>query len=186
MNRINRYCPLTDADKELVASLFTRRSLAKGEFFLQEGKPCRELGFVNKGILCYYVTQDGAEMVHNFVMENEFICNYDSLINKTLSQKNIMALEPAELLVISADKLQQLYSGITNGDRFGRLHMEQVYTDAIRHIVAFYTSSPQQRYAELVAHRSSLLQRVPQYYIASYLGIKPQSLSRIRKRMQLS
>lgn len=170
-------------DIEIVESLFDTKTLAKGELFLQEGKICRDLGFINKGLVFYYVTNDGTEVVHNFAMENEFVCNYDSLINKTPSQKNIIALEPTELLCISYNKLLQLYKSISNGEKFGRLHMEDVYTDAIKHIISFYTDTPQHRYAEFVRTRKELLQRVPQYYVASYIGIKPQSLSRIRKRM---
>lgn len=183
INRIKQYIELSKKDIAVIETLFEKRTLIKGEMFLQEGKICRDLGFINKGLVCYYVTSDGTEVVHAFAMENEFICNYDSLINKTVSYKNIIALEPTELLCISSNKLQQLYNTISNGERFGRLHMEDVYTDAIKHIISFYTDSPQQRYGEFVRNRKELFQRVPQYYVASYIGIKPQSLSRIRKRL---
>jgi CRP-like cAMP-binding protein len=183
INRIKKYIQLSNDDIAVIETLFDNRTLRKGELFLQEGKICRDLGFINKGLACYYVTSDGAEVVHNFAMENEFICNYDSLINKTVSYKNIIALEPTELLCISRNKLQQLYNTISGGERFGRLLMEGVYTDAIKHLISFYTGSPQERYGEFIRNRKELLQRVPQYYIASYIGIRPQSLSRIRKRM---
>ncbi|ULQ54303.1 Crp/Fnr family transcriptional regulator [Flavihumibacter fluvii] len=183
IHRIKQYIQLSDSDITVIETLFDKKTLVKGEFFLQEGKICRELGFINKGLVCYYVTVNGTEVVHNFAKEHEFICNYDSFINKTVSHKNVIALEHTEMLCISFQKLQQLYKTISSGERFGRLHMEDVYTDAINHIISFYSSSPQQRYREFVQNRKELLLRVPQYYIASYLGIKPQSLSRIRKRM---
>jgi CRP-like cAMP-binding protein len=183
VSRIEHYIPLSGEDISLIESLFSEKTLVKGELFLQEGKICKELGFIIKGLVCYYVTPDGNEVVHNFARENEFICNYDSFINKTSSHKNIIALEPTDLLIISFDKLQQLYKSISCGERFGRLHMEQVYSEAIKHIISFYTGSPQQRYNEFVQQHKELVQRVPQYYIASYIGIKPQSLSRIRKRL---
>jgi CRP-like cAMP-binding protein len=186
IKKIKQYIQLSDHDIPVIESLFTERVLAKGGLILQEGKICRELGFINKGLVCYYVTQDGNEVVHNFGKENEFICNYDSLINKTASQKNIIALESTELLVISFDNLQKLYETIPAGEKFGRLLLEDVYTDAIKHIISFYTDSPQKRYDEFVHQHKDLVQRVPQYYIASYIGIKPQSLSRIRKRMTRS
>ena len=122
-------------------------------------------------------------MVHNFAKENEFVCNFDSFIRKTASQKNIIALEPTELLVISWDNLQKLYKTLSNGEKFGRLLIEDVYTEAIKHIISFYTESPQHRYLEFIQEHKELVQRIPQYYIASYVGVKPQSLSRIRKRM---
>lgn len=184
--KISQYIPLSPADQRFLETVCVPRTLAKGELWLQEGKICRELGFINKGLVCYYVTNDGLECVHNFALEGDFIGNFDSLINKTVSQKNIVALEPTELLTISYDNLQRLYSELPQGDRFGRLLMEEIYTAAISHIISFYTATPQQRYEAFAATRADLLQRVPQYYIAAYLGIKPQSLSRIRKRLQLS
>jgi CRP-like cAMP-binding protein len=183
INRIRKYIPLSNKDISVIESLFIPRTLKKGELFLKEGRICKELGFINKGLVCYYIIQDGTEVVHNFAKENELICNYDSFINKTPSHKNVVALEPTELMVISFDKLQQLYKSISGGERFGRLHMEQVYSEAIKHIISFYTDTPQQRYSDFVQQHKELVQRVPQYYIASYIGIKPQSLSRIRKRL---
>lgn len=183
IQRIQQYVPLSKSDCAVIENLFVRKTLKKGEFFLQEGKICRNLGFINKGLVCYYVTSEDRELVHNFARENEFIAHYESFLHKTPSPKSILALEPTELVCISYNKLQELYATLTNGERFGRLHMEEVYTAALQHIISFYTSSPQKRYNQFVRNRTDLLQRVPQYYIASYIGIKPQSLSRIRKRM---
>ena len=152
---------------------------------MQEGKICRELGFINKGLVCYYVTNDRYEAVHNFAKENEFICNFDSLINKTTSVKNIVALQRTESVVISSQKLQHFYKTNNGGEKFGRLLMEDVYTQSINHIISFYTDSPQKRYNEFVHRHKDLAQRVPQYYIASFLRIKHQSLSRIRKRISI-
>lgn len=184
--KIKQYIHLTKSDRSILESFFTQRHLAKGDFFLKEGNICRELGFINKGLVCYYVLSDGNEIVHNLAKEGEFVCNYDSLIRQSPSQKNIMALEPLELLVISFDKLQKLFKTISNGERFGRLLMEDVYTSAINQIISFYTESPQQRYVEFSKTNYELLQRTPQYYIASYIGIRPQSLSRIKKRTMKS
>ncbi|MFN8291199.1 MAG: Crp/Fnr family transcriptional regulator [Chitinophagaceae bacterium] len=186
VTKIRQYIQVTKGDKQVIEALFSQRNLAKGDFFLREGKICRELGFINKGIVCYYVSPDGNEVVHNFAKENEFICNYDSLIRCTASQKNIVALEPLELLVISFDNLQKLFKTISGGERFGRLLMEDVYTSAINQILSFYTESSQQRYSNLVKTNHDLLQRIPQYYVASYVGVRPPSLSRIRKRIMKS
>ena len=186
LKKIQEYVSLSDVDSGVLASLFEERTLSKGELFLREGHVCRELAFINKGLVCYFVTQDGNEVVHNFAKEGNFICNYDSLISRIPSQKNILALESTELLVISREKLDRLYTAIPQGERFGRLLMQNVYTEAIRHIISFYTDTPQKRYQEFVARHQDLAQRIPQYYIASFIGVKPQSLSRIRKRMQVS
>ena len=183
IRKITSYTPLSEAVLPQIDALFERKVLLKNDFFLREGQICRELGFISKGLVCYYVNSGGNDVVHNFARENDFICNYDSFINRSASQKNILALEHTELLVISFDNLQRFYKIIPGGERFGRLLMEEVYVQAIKHIISFYTDSPEQRYSEFVAQHNELLQRIPQYHIAAYIGVKPPSLSRIRKRM---
>ena len=88
---MKQYIQLSSHDITVIETLFDKKTLVKGELFLQEGKICRDLGFINKGLVCYYVTIDATEAIHNFAMENEFICNYDSFISKTVSQKSIIA-----------------------------------------------------------------------------------------------
>jgi len=87
------------------------------------------------------------------------------------------------LQIITFEDLQRLYSEVREGDRLGRLVIEYVFLTSMEQLKSFYTDSPATRYEQFVSSDPDLAQRIPQYYIASYVGIKPQSLSRIRKRL---
>ncbi|XHR94583.1 Crp/Fnr family transcriptional regulator [Mucilaginibacter sp. UC70_90] len=102
---------------------------------------------------------------------------------QTPSSVNIQALEDTTIWVISYTGMQQFYKEVTVGERFGRLAIEQVFVSVISQIGSLYTDSPETRYAKFLSDYAGIAQRIPQYYIASYVGIKPQSLSRIRKRI---
>jgi CRP-like cAMP-binding protein len=183
IDKITLYVNLNDADVALIKTLFTEKKLGRGERFLSAGEVCQQLGYITQGIVYYGVNTDGKEAIHNFASEGTFVSNYDSLINRVVSVKDIVALEDTTMLVITAQQLERFYAGINEGERFGRLLMEEVHTNAIKQILSFYNSDPETRYMQFIHQHSDLVQRIPQYYIASYVGIKPQSLSRIRKRM---
>jgi len=96
---------------------------------------------------------------------------------------SIQALEDCVAWLISFDGLQQFYKEVEYGERFGRLGLEAVYVNVIAQIASIYTDTPEIRYKNFLRNYPAIVQRVPQYYIASYVGVKPQSLSRIRKRL---
>lgn len=174
---------LNDRDTEIIFSLFKEINFKKEDFFLRQNEVCDQLGFVCKGIFRYYIEDDGDEQTYNFAMEGDFICNYESMIRCSPSSKHIQAIETSEVLIISRQHLEKFYLEIREGNLFGRIHMENVYADTIRQLVSHYTETPEMRYLKFLKKYPELNQRIPQYYIASYVGVKPQSLSRIRKRL---
>ena len=115
--------------------------------------------------------------------ENNFVCNYESFLPQTPSTKIIQALEDCEMLLISFADLQIFYKSIAEGERFGRLVIGQIFIQLLRDLSSFYTDTPEFRYEKFVTEHPNLQQRISQYHIASYVGVKPQSLSRIRKRI---
>lgn len=169
-------------EKKLIARLFTEKEIRKGEYFLSEGAVCRHVGFIVHGIMRYYINKDGEDKTYGFGKEWDFVCNNESFIPQKPSVQSIQALENCKLLVISYDNLQLFYQGIKNGERFGRIIIEQVFIQTLQGLNSFYTDSPELRYEKFIKDYADLLQRIPQYYIASFVGVKPQSLSRIRKR----
>lgn len=169
-------------EKKLIARLFTEKEYQKGEYFLREGAVCRHVGFIIRGIMQYYINTDGEDKTYGFGKELDFVCNNESFIPQKPSVQCIQALENCKLLVISYDNLQLFYQGIKNGERFGRIIIEQVFIQTLQGLNSFYTDSPELRYEKFIKDYPDLLQRIPQYYIASFVGVKPQSLSRIRKR----
>lgn len=170
-------------EEKLISVLFKERSIKKGEFFLAEGQVCRQVGFITKGLMRYYINQEGEEKIYDFAQENNFVSNYESLIPQAPSTKNIQAIEDCTILQLSLADLQEFYKSIREGERFGRLVIEQVFIQTLQDLSSFYAETPEYRYEKFIRKHPDLQQRISQYHIASYVGVKPQSLSRIRKRI---
>jgi CRP-like cAMP-binding protein len=180
---IQHIIALSTAEQDIVRSLFKAKHYKKGDFFLADGQVCKHAGFITKGLIRYYINHDGEEKTYEFGQENNFVCNYESFLPQTPSTKIIQALEDCEMLQISYTDLQQFYQSVQGGERFGRLVIEQVFIGLLQALGSLYTDTPENRYKRLLKEHPDLLQRVSQYHIASYVGVKPQSLSRIRKRI---
>ncbi|UPK68165.1 Crp/Fnr family transcriptional regulator [Chitinophaga filiformis] len=186
ISAIEYFIRLDDTEKELISSLAIPKTFAKGDYFLREGQVCREVGFIEKGLIRYYMTNNnGEEITQSFGKENEFTCNYQSFLDHSVSTLAIQCLEPSEILVIPYNNLQRIYEEVKEGQKFGRLACEYIYLQATSQLRSMYTDNPEQRYINFVNNYPDLQQRVPQYYISSFVGVKPPSLSRIRKRLIL-
>ena len=183
LDSIRSIITLSAAEKDIVTSLFKQKTYKKGDFFLADGQICKQVGFVTKGLFRYYINHDGEDKTYDFAEENNFVCNYESFIPRMPSTKNIQALEDCEIFQISYDNLQLFYKSISEAERFGRLVIEQVFIQTLQDLSSFYTDTPELRYEKILRKHPDLLQRMSQYHIASYVGVKPQSLSRIRKRI---
>ena len=180
---IRNLIPLSPAEAGIVTSLFKEKTYKKGDFFLKEGQICKQVGFVAKGLMRYYINQDGEEKTYAFSQENNYVCNYESFLPQSPSSKNIQALEDSHVLVISHNDLQMFYTTVREGERFGRMVIGAVLIQLLEDLSSFYTDTPEHRYEKFIKDHPDLQQRISQYHIASYVGVKPQSLSRIRKRI---
>lgn len=155
--------------------------LEKGDFLLREGSVCKEVAYVNRGVLIYSRNLDnGNEITSDFAFENEWVTNNYSRLNNSPSNLNIKALEQTELLVMSHHDLTNLYETIPLIERFSRILMEQAYLKIVQLSIDLQTLSATERYLKLLQSYPEIFQRVPLYHIANYLGIAPKSLSRIR------
>jgi CRP-like cAMP-binding protein len=183
LNSIQNLITLSPKEIETVKSLFKEKHYKKGDFFLEEGRICKHVGFVAKGLMRFYINHDGEEKTYGFSKENDYVCNYESFLPQKPSTKIIQALEDSLLFVISYDDLQILYRSVSEGERFGRIAIEAVFIQMLKDLSSFYTETPQLRYDRFLRNHPDLQQRISQYHIASFVGVKPQSLSRIRKRI---
>jgi CRP-like cAMP-binding protein len=159
------------------------RSYKKREHFVTEGKMCREIGFATRGSFRYYKTIDGIEITTFFTFDNSWVSAYTSFLNKTPSFVTVEAMEDAEVLILNHEQLQQLYKRHGAIERFGRLMAEYLVTCLDERMHSLLLKTPEERYLKTMKDNSIYFERVPQHYIASYLGIAPESLSRIRKRL---
>lgn len=179
-----KYLIRISADEEiLIKDLFKPLQLRLGDYFLEEGQVCRHVGFIEQGLLRYHMNNDGNQKTLYFSKEGEFVCNYQSFLPRQPSNTSIQAIEDTTLQVISKENLERLYSGITEGEKLGRMAIEEVFLRSIQQLKSFYKDSPAARYQQFLHAYPDLAQRIPQYHIATYVGIKPQSLSRIRKKL---
>jgi len=183
LKAIRQYIPLSSDDEAIIRSLFRIKKLQKGQHLLQAGNICKNIFFIEQGLVRYYSIIDGEEKTSYFNKEGEFVCDYASYLPQTPSIINIQALEIATVYYISHSNMQLFYERVKYGERFGRLALEYVYVNLIHQVNSLYNDPPELRYQVFLTRFPDMGQRIPQYYIASYIGIKPQSLSRIRKRM---
>ena len=176
---------LVDLDKEeeeLIKSSFKPLSLSKNDYFLKEGEVNKHIGFLEKGLVRYFVYKDDEESTFEFTKEGEFIADYQSFNHKTISIQNIQAIEDCKLLIIDYPCVQNIFQSTKNGNLIGRLIIEHRFDVMVNQLLAIYMQNHQERYKSFVSQYSDLLQRIPQYLIASYVGVKAPSLSRIRRR----
>ncbi len=183
---INQITILEEKEAELIRNSFKPLQLTKGEFFLEAGKINKHVGFLHKGLVRYFVYKDEEESTFEFTKEGEFIADYQSFNNKTKSVQNIQAIEDCEILIINYDNVQTNFNSTKKGNLIGRRIIEHRFDIMVNQLLAIYMQNHEDRYQNFIKHYSDLSQRIPQYLIASYVGVKPESLSRIRRRFTKS
>ncbi|MBL4668920.1 MAG: Crp/Fnr family transcriptional regulator, partial [Flavobacteriales bacterium] len=170
-------------DLKKFLSKFKPASLKKGEYFIREGQISRKIGFIVSGsMLCSY-NKDGEEIIDEFSLDKEFITDYFSFLTNSPAEKDVKCLENTELIVISYEDMQQLYAQNPMFEKVGRLMAEALFMNWQQKAKSLMLDDAKARYLKLITRRPDLPQRVPQYLIASYLNVKPETLSRIRKKM---
>lgn len=180
---ISQFMPFTEDDWQIHQALLVRRFLKKGEFLLTGGEVCNHVTFINKGHFRAYNVIGGEEVTFNFAFEGNYVTDYTSFVSRRPSLDYIVAMDDAEILQMRYDDLQAAYEKSPVWQKFGRLMAEFILIHISQRNKALLFNTPEERYLNLMKERPKVLERVPQQYIASYLGVKPESLSRIRKRL---
>ena len=163
-------------------SLFNPLTLKKDEYFLELGKRCNQVAFIKTGMLrIFYPNDKGEDTTCYFSLPNEFVTSFSSFTTQKLSTENIQAILPTELFVINKQDLELLYRKIPAAQEFGRKAAENLAIIMEKRISLFLTNTADERYQYLLLQNPILIQKVPLQYLASYLGISPQHLSRLRK-----
>ena len=179
---ISKYISLTEDEKNAIVSLDIFHTVKKGTTLLQEGQKSKESYFVLKGCIRTYYMIDGEEKTTAFYTEMEAFTP-PCVISKTPSDYYISCVEDTILTVTNSDMEVEINSKFPKFDIMCRILSEELLAKQRINFDEFKTSSPEQRYLNLLQKRPDLIQRVPQHQLASYLGIKPQSLSRLRARI---
>ncbi len=173
---------LPQNELELLDDLITFRKLKKGELLLQENQVSNEIVFIKKGVLrSYFFNHQGDEITNCFAFENEFMASFSSFITQNVAEENIQAIADTEVQVISRESLEKLYALGIHWQEIGRKLTEMEYVTLQKRMISFQKLSGTQRYEELYKDHKKYLQLIPLQYLASYLGVTPRHLSRIRK-----
>ncbi|MEL6670580.1 MAG: Crp/Fnr family transcriptional regulator [Bacteroidota bacterium] len=174
---------LNRAEKEALRTLVPVRQVPKGAYLLREGEISHEFFFILKGCIRLFYRLDPEEKTAFFYTENQFVSAYESYTRQLPSRHSFQALEDTEVAVISRELASDLLARFPRFEWLARLAMEQeliVYQEVIS---TFVLMNPEERYRNLLQRQPDLIQRIPQHYLATFLGVAPETLSRIRKRV---
>lgn len=172
--------PLEDQAWTDLQKTMTFREYKRKDHFLYQGEICKQLGFIIKGYVRLYFLKDGEEITKDFNFENSFCGSYASFSLRQPSRFNIMAMEKVKLYTIGREDLFRLFDKYSSLQKLGRISMEHMFIRKEMREASFLLDSAEQRYHELLSQYPKITQRVPLKYLASYLGITAETLSRIR------
>ena len=184
LDHISRYIQLTPDEQSIFLSKVKFRKYLKGQFVVQEGDICRYESFVLSGCLkTFYLDKQGHEHIVMFAIEDWWTADLGSFISQTAADLNVQCLEDSELIQISSTDLQQLYIEIPILERFFRIIIQNAFVAAQKRIINNLSLPAVERYVQFRTQYPKIEQRVPQYMIASYLGITKEFLSKIRAQL---
>lgn len=184
LKNVSRFITLTDDERDYFCSLLAPKTYKRKSFVLQAGQVCRHEYFVNKGCLKTSYTDDaGNEHVAMFGIEDWWAGDLYSVFTGQPSLYDIEALEDTEVLEIHKDDLEKLYERVPKFERFFRILLQNAYVVQQYRIIQNLSFTAEQRYAEFLKKYPGLEQRLPQKQIAAFLGITPEFMSKMKKRM---
>lgn len=175
---------LSDIEKDYLKSVLKSRTFLKRQFVLQQGDVCRYLTFINKGcVRSFMIDHKGCDFNLRFATEGEWIGDFCSLFNGKPSAQNIEALEKTEALQLPKEELDRLHLKIPQFEHFYRILLQKAFITHEKRVLYFISKSAKDRYLAFREYYGKLEQRIPQHYIASYIGVTPEFLSKIRKQI---
>ncbi len=184
LDNIKRYVPLNKKDEAEFTSIIQVKKVKRKEFIVEPDRTCTHQTYVLKGAFrSYFVNEDGIDHTIQFAIEDWFISDFNSYINQVPASLYVEALEDAVVQQIAFGDVEDLCQNNPKFERFFRLVAQKSFAFAQRRVLSNLGKSAQERYIEFQGQYPSIVQRVPQYALASYLGMTPEFLSKIRKRL---
>lgn len=183
INYFSRISPLSQAEADGIAQSMQTKAFKKGDYLLREGQGSASTYFILEGCIREYILSDGEEKTTNFFTEEQWAIPLNNFIPQKPATHNWVCVEDTTVVVGDEQQAQALFKRFPRFETISRTIMEAAFAEQKEALTSYYTDSPEQRYLKLLTSRPGLINRIPQYHLASYIGVKPESLSRIRKRL---
>jgi CRP/FNR family transcriptional regulator, anaerobic regulatory protein len=189
MNTLHQYLStyfgvIRPDEMDILGRLFVPVTLKKGDFMVKQGRYCLHLGFIQQGILRMYVAEEGKEITQWISTEGYLVTELASFLFDQPARWHIQALEDTELLAINRDDYRNIARLVPRWHELERLFIAKCFTTLEDRVFSHLSKSAEERYTLFFQHNSALFNQVPLQYIASLLGMTPETFSRIRKQMQ--
>jgi len=175
--------PFSDAELGLIDAYFIAKTLKKREFLFQEGAVCDFLAYIAEGCVRNFYLREGVEKTCDLAFENDWVTDFQSFTSGSPGMMNLQAMQATTVFLIRKPDLLTLYRECPTYETFGRLMTERITLRATAIAMSLSAERPEERFENLLKKKPGILQIVPQRHVASYLGIEPESLSRLRKRI---
>ncbi len=175
--------PINSSDWDFISSKLYEEKFKKKSTLVKLGGIENHMSFLSEGIVRYFIPKEESDLTFGFLFENEFVTAYDSFITQTPSQYQIETLTNAIMWRISFEDLHDIYEKTESGNFIGRRMAENMFLIKSKREISLLSKTAEERYTDLFRERPNLIKQIPLKYIASYIGVTPQALSRIRKRI---
>lgn len=183
----NKKVLLAEEEREVIEEYLTIKKIRKRQYILQEGDICKSVAFVETGaVRLYKANEDGTAHIIQFALEGQYIADLYSFLTNEPSVYNIDAIEDTELVLISKAASDELCKRSAKYLAYILIVTSEFYTDLERRLTYINSLTVVERYQDLITHYPDIIQRLPQHMIASYMGLTPETLSRIRKKISTS
>jgi CRP-like cAMP-binding protein len=179
---IQKIDSFSQEETDSLQGCLVKKFIGKGDHFLNPNQISRHIAFIDSGLMMHYSLHDGVEIPCNFSLEGDWMGSLKSLTSGSPSEVAIKALEDSWILEMSAEQMEKLFRTSPRWLQFKNHLVQLVFFNITQHNADLAMLDAKARYYKFMRENPDLVNRVPQYYIAAYLGIKPQSLSRIRKQ----
>ena len=187
MDQIRKYferaVTITDSDWQICSSKLVTEEFPKKTVLLKMSQIEDHLSFIEKGVIRFYIPKEENDLTFDFVFDNAFVSAYDSFLTRSPCAYQVETLSPTVLWRLTYNDLQDIYAQTNIGNTIGRHASEALFLEKSKREISLLNETAEQRYLKLFTEKSQLIQEIPLKYLASYIGITPQALSRIRRRI---
>lgn len=184
INHLKKYIALTSEEIEVLSTFVKFKKINKKDFLLKEGQVCANNYFVENGLLrMYFINEKGIEQVTYFALESWWLADYMSFMMQKPSQFFIQAVEDTEVVCLDYLKQEELFKQLPQLERYFRIIAQRANAASQMRVKFFHDYSKEENYRVFSSQFPSFVQRIPQYMLASYLGITPEYLSELRKKI---